>query len=403
MKRKYISLINDGPKNVVLSQVVEYFQLLKNDSMLFDLLFFMNGNDYLNKYKNLPRLGDEIASVTGGKVSFFPVPRKGTPVGDSIAMAMLRYITSKYKKDNKLIIHARGGAAYYASLLKNRNDNLSYVFDCRGVNNYEFEAQKAGVPVDVIKKNVQKIYDKEKLMATGADHIICVSSVLKNIVIDKYNIPDEKISVIPCTADKSKFYYDKEKRRKKRADLNIDDKFVFVYPGGIGKWHNTENIFKLINSITTKWENCFFIILTPDEKPAHELAAEYLTAGRYLIKNAKREEVPEFLMAGDMGILLRERHPVNEVAAPTKFAEYMMTGLPAMISEHVGDYSSFVSSNECGMVVGNADNTEEIINKFGEYMNRVTKTRREENAGIGMENFSKSAYIDTLRDIYQNV
>jgi len=44
--------------------------------------------------------------------------------------------------------------------------------------------------------------------------------------------------------------------------------------------------------------------------------------------------VPKFLQAADMGILLRKKDPLNEVAAPTKFAEYMMTGLPTLISKN---------------------------------------------------------------------
>ena len=58
-------------------------------------------------------------------------------------------------------------------------------------------------------------------------------------------------------------------------------------------------------------------------------------------------------MAADMGILLRENHPLNEVAAPTKFAEYVMTGPLVLISDNIGDYSNFVKRNNLGIVLKN--------------------------------------------------
>ena len=64
----------------------------------------------------------------------------------------------------------------------------------------------------------------------------------------------------------------------------------------------------------------------------------------------KHEEVTNFLLACDWGILIREQSVTNKVASPTKFAEYLSAGLPVIISENLGDYTEFVKNNDCGII-----------------------------------------------------
>ena len=43
--------------------------------------------------------------------------------------------------------------------------------------------------------------------------------------------------------------------------------------------------------------------------------------------------------------------PVNSVASPVKFGEFMAAGLPVIISDGVGDFSDLVQRENVGMVV----------------------------------------------------
>ena len=52
---------------------------------------------------------------------------------------------------------------------------------------------------------------------------------------------------------------------------------------------------------------------------------------------AAYHEVNSYLNAADAGFLLREQNPLNEVASPTKFAEYCLTGLPVIMQNTVKD------------------------------------------------------------------
>jgi len=64
----------------------------------------------------------------------------------------------------------------------------------------------------------------------------------------------------------------------------------------------------------------------------------------------KHSEVTSVLAACDMGVLIREDSVTNQEASPTKFAEYLSAGLPVIISENLGDYSTFVRKYNCGMI-----------------------------------------------------
>jgi hypothetical protein len=108
-------------------------------------------------------------------------------------------------------------------------------------------------------------------------------------------------------------------------------------------------------------------------------------------------------MAADMGLLIRERHPLNEVAAPTKFAEYVMTGLPVMISEYIGDYSEFVRNKNIGIVLSNIAKEDEYLSKFASFRNDPTVPNRVEIFDLGKERFSKQKYAKLMNNVYVNL
>ena len=92
-------------------------------------------------------------------------------------------------------------------------------------------------------------------------------------------------------------------------------------------------------------------ILYLSKKEANNTRMAERFPGRVAIRWVSAEEVPVYLAACDYGILVRENTVTNQVAAPTKFAEYLHSGLKVLISEHIGDYTAFVQEHNCGVVV----------------------------------------------------
>jgi hypothetical protein len=63
-------------------------------------------------------------------------------------------------------------------------------------------------------------------------------------------------------------------------------------------------------------------------------------------------KVSGILRLAHCGVLLRHRHPVNEVSSPTKFGEYLAAGLPVLMTDSIGDFSGVARSKSVGLIIG---------------------------------------------------
>ena len=93
--------------------------------------------------------------------------------------------------------------------------------------------------------------------------------------------------------------------------------------------------------------------------------------------------IRNYLLCGDYGILIRAQSITNTVAAPTKFAEYLISGLRVLISANLGDYSDFVSQFRCGEVV-TSQLTSELSN--------TTYDQKSKLVNLVNKHFIKSCY-----------
>ena len=202
---------------------------------------------------------------------------------------------------------------------------------------------------------VRRMLQRRRDAIAGAEHVLCVSTVLRDSLVAMHGLDPSRSTVVPCVADATKFGLDDAERRAVRRSLGVEDRFVVVYPGRIGAWHYSDETFAVVRGLMDADPHVFFLVLTPDLAAATALAAKALPEGRYAIRTAAHAEVPGYLRAADLGVLLRAPDPLNEVACPTKFAEYILSGLPVLISSGIGDCSPFVGEHGAGAVLPTPD------------------------------------------------
>jgi len=173
----------------------------------------------------------------------------------------------------------------------------------------------------------------------------------------------EKINhvIIPCTLNKVFenviISPDKIKQSRHLIGLNNED-IAFIYSGSVAGWQSFNLLYDFINPLLLINKKIKLIFLAAKENNIYKLEKEF--KGRVLCFHVKPNEVPEYLLAGDYGLLIRENTVTNQVASPVKFAEYLACGLPVIISENLGDYSDFVEKNSCGYII--KDNHQGISN-----------------------------------------
>ena len=92
--------------------------------------------------------------------------------------------------------------------------------------------------------------------------------------------------------------------------------------------------------------------------------------------------------------MLRELSTTNSVASPTKFAEYLFAGLPVLISDNLGDFTSVVKNSKVGMVY--VQNTNELLNIL-----KPSKETKNMCRDLARTNFLKSS--DSVSASYLNM
>ena len=197
-------------------------------------------------------------------------------------------------------------------------------------------------------------------------------------------------AVIPCTLNSlfENVVINKENISKKRKLLNFDDNdIVFVYAGSLAGWQSIHLMIEFIKTILQKSTIHKILFLSELTSELQKLEIEF--PNQIKCKKVNPSEVPQFLIACDYGILIREKSLTNKVASPVKFAEYLACGLPVIISDELGDYSEFVKLNNCGFNMNNF-----IINHLNDFTSKIKIQK------IALENFSKKNYIKLYKKLF---
>jgi glycosyltransferase involved in cell wall biosynthesis len=261
------------------------------------------------------------------------------------------------------ILHCR---VYPATLVANRvRKKYQYayriIFDARGV-----------YPEQILERN-SKLIGKiryywwkylEKKLLKRSDLIIGVTNAF--IQHFKRIVPEAEYKYIPCCFNQ---HYVKGPETKsnirKQIGFSVDDT-VIVYSGNLSAQYSSLglliDVFSQINSLVEKAR--FLILTKSDTTELNSLLNEYALRNNSVIKSLSPEQVPLYLSAADIAILFREESIVNEVAMPTKFAEYLSCGLPVIVSRSIKGVAQLTEEFSVGVVLDKPVITSEIINKL---------------------------------------
>lgn len=211
-----------------------------------------------------------------------------------------------------------------------------------------------------IKKTVDDMRRAEENTIAGADILTVQSDVMS---VHLSNIHKRKVSAISyqCGVDTGLFVSDPEVRKHMRGQLRyLTDDCVFVYAGGTAKWQLLPQTLRLIAALYAMDTRCKGLILTPSNHTQVLKLAEScgLAECAFRLLSAEHYDMPKFLAASDIGILLRVDSVVNRVACPTKLGEYLACGLPIIAGPAAHSWSWLKSPVICH-IVENLDRIDE--------------------------------------------
>jgi glycosyltransferase involved in cell wall biosynthesis len=180
-----------------------------------------------------------------------------------------------------------------------------------------------------------------------SNRVICVShSMIKNL--NDKGVPLKKLKYVTNGTDLN--FFKPLPKEEKRTEMGISpQKMIFGYIGAFDKWQGIEKFIELSKLINE--DNILFLMVGGEET--------YKTDNLIAIPKVEKTEVPDYYAICDVLVLPRPKHLVTEVAAPTKFAEYVAMGKPVLTTP-VGDAAKLVSEYKCGIVT-ESDSVESLL------------------------------------------
>lgn len=410
MKNKVFFLyISDSiGKTVKDSQVINWLKVIGELGYVFNLIIIVSISRLFGKLIN--QKAKKVSKVIPGEVFKIPIVRNNDKSGISnliLFVSLFCLIFIKKIQHNNIVIQTRLLNIYTPiKIIKKSFSGITVIFDHRGARAEEY-LNSIGI------KEGQNIKDKKKLkgykqllryeqnFVSMADYTFCVSNKLKDHVINKLmikNINPDNLIVIPGGADEKHFYFSMSLRDQVREELGINDELTYIYTGTLDRYYQKkEMLFEFIASLLKERNSIFFICITPDEKLARVLQYKFkIPNEKIYIKYIEYISINKYLCAADYGIIFRDDIYTNNVASPTKVAEYLLSGLPVIISKNVGDFSSYISTNNLGFVIdNNSDYTSLILNETNHYC-----FDREFISKKSKEQYSKQSMLNKLDAIY---
>ncbi len=301
---------------------------------------------------------------------------------------------------NPDIIHARGHIGSYIGLMIRNKlfKNTPLIADLRGVLREELLLHAKGKINKLIIAKIRTAgFDYMKqYVCRESEHIFCVSNSFSYYLKENAKVDGDKITVVPTCADTNIFGYDQLKYEKMRTNLGIKDRIVFIYSGSLEPWQKVKETVELFKNIKQDIKQAFLLFLVTEPEKAKDIFTNISTED-YLITSAKYSEVSSYLNAADIGVLLRERHIVNKVAAPVKIGEYLCCGLPILVSPDIGDSESQIRGYGFGAII--QDDHQKTMKKIYDLL----KLDRSFISRVGKQLYSLESHSKKVLEVYTSL
>ncbi len=230
----------------------------------------------------------------------------------------------------------------------------------------------------IIKKNgiIEKIWNNlNDLIFKNAEYVVVIGRDMKKIIINKFeakNIEKRKIVYIPIWTDDRKFLNFNPKDNPLMKKFDLTNKFVVLYSGNLGKFHDIETIMSSASILDKKYDDIIFLFIGEGYKK--EYAINFVN--KHNLRNCifstflPKRDYPYVLKLSDIAIV--SLLPGQEgLSVPSKTFSYWAAGLPviAIMSEH-SEIGYIIKEYKAGFIVkpGNYLSVVNIIEKL--YMNK---------------------------------
>ena len=182
-------------------------------------------------------------------------------------------------------------------------------------------------------EDAQMYGDIEEVTVQKAECLICLTNKIKEHLQDKYGNKFKANTIIMPIFDSSLSKYDINVPKEKPF---IKDKPVVIYAGGIMKWQKIELMQESINKCIN---NANFMVYCPNPKEFWETWKYPKYKNLEVGSKSYQDLCKDVYIKAHYGYVLRDDIAVNNVACPTKIADYFKYRIvPIVKSPKIGDF-----------------------------------------------------------------
>ena len=218
------------------------------------------------------------------------------------------------------------------------------------LNLHDFFPQNA-VDLGILKNPfLIKMFERmERRAYESADSIVTPSESHKNYMIEKRDVPAEKIRVVSHWIDIEPFD-EAEKTGKFRKQYGLDGKFIFVFGGVIGPSQGLDMFIRIAEKLKKHEDIAFLFVGEGSEKKRLMGLARSLKTNNVFFKPfVPEKDYPRLLKDADVGILSLTSENTTP-AVPAKLMGYMAAGMPVLAFLHKeSDGLRMVEDAKCGL------------------------------------------------------
>lgn len=201
---------------------------------------------------------------------------------------------------------------------------------------------------EFIRQQVGRLLEQQRLEIEHSRAFLVVSEEHRQLLEQRYQRTLPAL-VFPTLFDPAVSRFLPQARDDLRSQLGLSDAIVLVHLGGAYQpWHRFAELCDFIRRIHAEIPAIRLLALVNrgERQVAAACIAEAGIESLTSLLSVASEDVPSYLSAADLGLLLRHHHTMTRIVATAKLGEYLACGLPVISTGAHAVYGSFIADHD---------------------------------------------------------
>ncbi|MGH9504295.1 MAG: glycosyltransferase family 4 protein [Terriglobales bacterium] len=209
-----------------------------------------------------------------------------------------------------------------------RRKGARFVFEVRDLWPESLAAVGVGNADSLVYRSLARIAG---FLYRKADHVVVVTPAFKEHLVQAWQVPAEKISVVENGVETELFSPTTEP--KLRTELGGDGKFVVSYIGTMGNAHGLQTLVEAAAELQSSGAEIQFLLVGEgaEKKQLVSLVRSRGVTNVRFVDQQPRGVIPAYICASDACVVLLKKSEVFKTVIPTKMLEFMSCARPVIL------------------------------------------------------------------------